>query len=499
MRQNIKSQLSFGNSSIEKMQIDLKSRDDIPALLIGLKYIYMNPELREKILAVLKRSISEAVSLNHGRPGMDLWRILVLGIIRLGAGLDYDRLHELANQHSNIRVMLIVDTWDQEFWTLEAIQDNVRFLTPEVLDQINLLVVQAGHKLLKKKSEESPQLNGRCDSFVVETDVHFPTDISLLYDAIRKILKFMARIPSSETGEGWRQWKYLLKKVKKLVRKIGKIRQSINNSKKGKCKTKEGEERKALQQKKLVEEFAGLHQELLRICEGIIHRAEKDLKNSANIGKIQYFIQHAKRQMNQINRRVLNGESIPQEEKVYSIFEPHTEWISKGKAGVPQELGLRVCVIEDQHGFILNHKVMEKQTDDQVVVEIIQDTKNKFPNFNSCSFDKAFHSPSNKIDLSEILDTVILPKKGKLSVSQLEEESSDDFVSARHQHSAVESAINSLEHHGLDRCLDLGLAGFKRYVSLAILGKNIYQLGRIILEQEKLIKAKKFKPHLIAA
>ena len=215
--------------------------------------------------------------------------------------------------------------------------------------------------------------------------------------------------------------------------------------------------------------------------------------------KIQYFIEHAKRQMNQIDRRVLNGESIPQEEKVYSIFEPHTEWISKGKAGVSQELGLRVCVIEDQHGFILNHSVMEKQTDDQVVVEITQDTKNKFPNFNSCSFDKGFHSPSNKIDLSEILDTVILPKKGKLSVSQLEEESRDDFVSARHQHSAVESAINSLEHHGLDRCLDLGLAGFKRYVSLAILGKNLHQLGRIILEQEKLIKAKKFKPHLIAA
>lgn len=499
MRQNMKSQLCLGNSSIEKLQIDLKSRDDIPALLIGLKYIYLNPELREKVLTVLEKSISETVSLEHGRPGMDLWRILVLGIIRLGANVDYDRLHELANQHSNIRVMLMVDSWSKEFWALETIQDNVRFLTPEALEQINLLVVQAGHKLLKKKSEESPVLNGRCDSFVVETDVHFPTDISLLYDAIRKILKFMARISCSETGEGWRQWKYLLKRCKNLVRKIGKIRQSINNSKKGKCKTKEGEEKKALQQEKLRKDFESFHKELLKICEEIVLRAEKDLtKCGINKEKVLYFIEHARRQMDQIDRRVLKGESIPQGEKVYSIFEPHTEWISKGKAGVPQELGLRVSVVEDQHGFILNHRVMEKQTDDQVAVEIIQDTKNKFPNFNSCSFDKGFHSPRNKIELGEILDTVILPKKGKLSTSQLDEESNDDFVSARRQHSAVESAINSLEHHGLDRCLDLGIAGFKRYVSLAILGKNLYQLGRIILGKERIL-IKKLESNSIAA
>jgi len=56
-------------------------------------------------------------------------------------------------------------------------------------------------------------------------------------------------------------------------------------------------------------------------------------------------------------------EKIPHEEKVFSIFEPHTEWISKGKAGVPQELGLQVCVLKDQYGFILHHLVMEQQTD----------------------------------------------------------------------------------------------------------------------------------------
>ena len=77
---------------------------------------------------------------------------------------------------------------------------------------------------------------------------------------------------------------------------------------------------------------------------------------------MQRFIDHGWRQIDQIRRRVIEDERIPHEEKVFSVFEEHTEWVSKGKAGVPVELGLRVCVLEDQFGFILHHRVMEQQT-----------------------------------------------------------------------------------------------------------------------------------------
>ena len=79
------------------------------------------------------------------------------------------------------------------------------------------------------------------------------------------------------------------------------------------------------------------------------------------LAELEVYIAHAERQIDQIRRRVIYGETIPHEEKVFSIFEPHTEWIGKGKAGVPVELGLRVCVLEDQHRFILHHQVMEKK------------------------------------------------------------------------------------------------------------------------------------------
>lgn len=124
-------------------------------------------------------------------------------------------------------------------------------------------------------------------------------------------------------------------------------------------------------------------------------------------------MQHAIRQIDQTRRRVIHGEVIPHDEKVFSIFEPHTEWISKGKAGVPVELGVKVCILEDQHQFILHHQVMQKQTDDQVAVSMVGEAKKRLTNLNACSFDKGFHSPGNHAALKAQLEQVVLPRKDK--------------------------------------------------------------------------------------
>ena len=199
------------------------------------------------------------------------------------------------------------------------------------------------------------------------------------------------------------------------------------------------------------------------------------------------YIDHAVRQVDHTRRRVLEGQVIPAEEKVYSIFQPHTEWVSKGKAGVPVELGLKVCVVECQHGFILHHRVMQKEQDVDVAVSMAKETKNYLSALSRVSYDKGFHSPQNQIDLANELDMVVLPKKGKLSEKDKERERSDEFKLARQQHSAVESAINALEVHGLDVCPDHGIDGFKRYVALAVVARNIQRLGVLVRKhaQEK--------------
>jgi hypothetical protein len=207
---------------------------------------------------------------------------------------------------------------------------------------------------------------------------------------------------------------------------------------------------------------------------------------------VEHYIRHAERQIDQVRRRVVLDEKIPHEEKVFSIFEPHTEWISKGKAGVPQELGLKVCVLKDQYGFILHHQVLEQQSDDKVAVAMAQGAKDRFENLAGCSFDKGFYSPENKRQLPNILDYVVLPKKGRLSAKDKQIEQCEEFMESRRKHSAVESSINALENHGLDRCLDNGLYGFKRYVALSVLARNIQIMGHLIQQKEfKQLKRRK--------
>ena len=163
------------------------------------------------------------------------------------------------------------------------------------------------------------------------------------------------------------------------------------------------------------------------------------------------------------------------------------------KAGVPVELGVKVCILEGPHQFILHHQGMQKQTDDQITLERVAQAKKRFPHLNACSFDKGFDSPANQLALKEQLELVALPRKGKWSQQAQQQEQAAPFVKARRAHSAVESAINGLEVHGLDVCPDHGIEGFKRYVALAVVARNIHRIGAIVWQQEKAQERRKTK------
>lgn len=484
MRIVMKPQIRMGETDIAAIKLNPKSRDDIPQLLKGLQYIYTTPGLRERVFAILEELLPERedgkgkVSAETGRPGMAQWKILVLGVVRLGLNADYDRIVELANEHSTLREFLGHGRWDrEEQYELQTVKDNLRMFTPELLSRINEEVVKAGHILVKKKDPDE-KLNARCDSFVVETDIHYPTDINLLYDAIRKAIELCGELSKKYDQIGWRQSRYQVKSIKREYRAVQQRKRSRS---KDEVKREEKEE-----------DVRTAHQLYLERATEYLERANKtysdlvalDIKNDSKLDELKEFILHGERQIDQIRRRILQGESIPHEEKVFSLFQPHTEWISKGKAGVPVEFGLRVCVVEDQYRFILHHEVMEKQTDDQVAVGVVKATLKYYARVRSFSFDKGFHSPSNQNELAELLERVVLPKKGKLSEKRRVEESEPEFRELRRQHSGVESAINALEVHGLDKCPYDGLAGFKRYVALAVLARNIHRLGAVLKENE---------------
>jgi hypothetical protein len=479
MRKVIDLQLEFWKKDIADIQFDLQSRDEIPKLLLGLQHIYCTRKIREAVFKVLNRIVPRK-NRENGRPGMDLWKILVLGTLRLNCNIDYDKVHELSNNHRNLRLMLGHDETDTDsLYALQTIRDNIALLTPEILDEVNQIVVHAGHDMVMKKKDDV--LKASCDTFVVETDVHYPTDTNLLFDAMRKTIHLLAIICSEIGITEWRQHHHDIMKIKSLLRGIQRLKRS----------TSKDEAKIAQRDRFIVEE----HQNYIDVCQGFIFRAKETIRilrdlalvsisQDFRLSTVEYYICHAQRQIDQIHRRVVLNEKIPHEEKVFSIFEPQTEWISKGKAGVPQELGLNVCLLRDQYGFTLHYQVLQQQTDDKVAIPMIQQTKDRFANLAGCSFDKGFYSPENRRQLSEILDYVVLPKKGRLSAKDKELEQSEEFVNSRRKHSAVESTINALENHGLDRCLDHGLHGFKRYVALAVLARNLQILGHLIQQKE---------------
>lgn len=479
-------QYQLGELPIGDIQLSLKSRDDIPCILRGLQYIYTTPELRKAVFSLLEEKVAPNVSHKNGRPGLGLWKILVMGVLRLDLNCDYDRLLELVNQHRTIRQMLGEPSgFSEPEYQLQTLKDNVRLLTPQLLESLNELIVNAGHELVKKK--DSDILRGRCDSFVVETDVHFPTDITLLYDALRKVIQLIAQLSERHGSSEWRQYQYNIKQIKRAVR----VAQQA----------KRGQANNPLRAQKKAEQLMAAHQDVLTLAQLQLNKAKKtlsrldttatlSLSDIALIEGIQTFVAHATRQSDQIRRRVLQGETIPSTEKVFSLFEPHTEWIMKGKAGTPVELGVRVCILEDQYQFILHHHVMEKQTDDQVAQIMVTQAKRRFPLLDTCSFDKGFHSPDNQNRLGEHLTVVAMPCKGKRSARVYEREHEAGFIKARNKHSAVESAINALEVHGLNRCSDEGIEGFKRYVALSIVTRNIHRIGTVLKQKAQCRQAR---------
>ena len=151
MRTTTQPQLQLGEIDIANINIDPRSRDDIPQLLRGLQYIYLDGALRDEIFQILEKLGPKKIITELGRPGMMWWKILVMGTLRLNLNCDYDRLQELVNHHNTIRQMLGHGfTDDDKIYSLQTLKDNIQLFTPEILDEINQVVVRAGHKLKKK-------------------------------------------------------------------------------------------------------------------------------------------------------------------------------------------------------------------------------------------------------------------------------------------------------------------------------------------------------------
>ena len=473
MRQGHCEQTRLDTPGVANVALNLKCRDELIPILAGLQYIYSQPELRQQVLDLVAQDVNQDSRSDCGRAGLSYWEITVLAAVRLGCDLDYDKLQDFAEQHRALRQIMGIGDWEENRdFRARRIGDNVRLLKAGTIEAISHAIVGEAYRLCPEAAARQ-----RADSFVVETDIHYPTENTLIVDGTRKIIGYCADLHEIYEIEGWRQHRQLMKKVKEVSRNIGRIAHRKGNNYK---------ERLAKEYRSLLERAQGIVDRAEATCKTLEEDFELNLATEGMIENIRHFIGLTRQVCDTARRRVLEGETVPNEDKLFSMFEPHTQLHRRGKAGEPNQWGRLVLVFEDQLGFISHHCVMDRtESDKDVAVRETRKVQTRLKDaIEELSFDRGFHSPENQIELAKIVSGICLPKPGaKQSIEQLEN-ASVQFHEAKQRHPGVESAIGALQSgNGLVRCRDVGEIGFERYVALAILGRNIHTLGKLIISR----------------
>ena len=473
MRKPFSRQRRLDCSAIENVVLNLKCRHELIPVLAGLQHLYLMPNVRDSILRLIAQDINHDSRRDVGREGLDDWQILVLAGVRLGCDLDYDELQDLAEQHRALRHMMGVGDWDvKTSFNWRRIEDTICAIKPGTLSAINELVVGEGHSLSPGAAKKV-----RGDSFVVETNIHYPTESSLILDGMGKILPLCAAISSELDASGWRQHEHLLKRIRNIAITISRIS----------ARKSAGYE----------ERIKGQYRKLLTRANKILLRA-KELVNQvsgreasiATLGKIADllgFIELTNRVCSTAHRRVIEGTSVPNEEKIFSIFETHTQLYRRGKQAAPNQFGRLVMVYEDGAGFISHHYLLPRDAQDtDVVVEQTRIAQKRHKGrIEDASFDRGFYSAENERQLKSIIEHACLPKRAPGQFADQMKNASVRFHQARQRHPGIESAIGALQFgNGLERSRDRTEVGFERYIGLAILGRNLHVLGKLLIQQQ---------------
>ena len=313
----------------------------------------------------------------------------------------------------------------------------------------------------------------KTDSFVVESNVHFPTDYNLLWDSARKCIDTVcALLDKYRDIKGWRKIRNWKAELKGLMREPGKSTASGGKGKDLRVNTAASN---------YIKKTMTLYSKLEKKLPLWPIADEQDL---VLIISLEYFMQLLRKHIDLVDRRIIKGETIPHEEKMFSIFETYTEWVKKGKSRPSVELGKKLAITTDQFDLIVDYQIMDQEQDRDIVISVA-DRLLRVYKIESWSFDKGYWRKENKQMLQLEVPKVVMPKLGKRNKQEEEEETSRSFKRLKNKHSAIESNINELENRGLDRCPDRGYQHYKSYIGLGICAYNLKKIGAKLLKDQR--------------
>lgn len=470
MRRAYSRQRRFDCSSVAEVQLNFDCRDEIVPILAALQCVYTDHDLRRKITQLVADDLNKDTRRDVGRIGLDDWQVVVLAAVRLGCNFNYDKLQDLAENHRALRGILDVGDWDgQTSFHFKRIRNTLCSLQPETLEQINHLIVAYGQQLHGEARQTV-----RADSFVTETDIHYPTESSLIWDGVRKIVPLCVALAEELGAGGWRQHGHLQKRIKQTVRLISQISAS---------KSPHVKARLPVAYETLLERT----QHILKRAKSLVILGENEpfsLKAMGLSARLGHWLSLVEQVCDTAHRRVVLKQQVPNADKLFSIFETHTQLYRRGKAGVPNQFGRLVLVFEDAAGFISHYHLMDRDAQDaDVIVEQTREAQKRHGGeIERASFDRGFYSPENAEELAKIVSHPCLPARHPQQFAEQTANASVEFHRSRQRHPGIESAIGALQSgNGLKRCRDHSELGLARYLGLAVLGRNLHVLGKLLI------------------
>lgn len=319
-----------------------------------------------------------------------------------------------------------------------------------------------------KKEEKITAGKLRIDTTAYETNIHYPTDSSLLWDSYRTLARLM-RETSDEMRAVGLTHRFHTKKMRKLHLFI----------------TRNSDKR----DKKIQREIKGIYRRLIervRWISSVGETAVKLLSGSldamAVTAELKHYLPITEKITGQAESRVIFGKQVPSAEKVYSLFEEHTELIKRGKAGKPIEFGHKVLLAETGEKFIVHYEPMLKQRADK---ELIQDSLDAHDKIFGCrpavlAGDKGFYESREQLGrLSEEIETVSICKKGRRTAEEDWREGTEEFKAGQRFRAGIEGTISVLKRaFKLGRCLFKGFRNFASSVGCAVFCHNLVMLAR---------------------
>ena len=441
-----------------------------PVLKAISEFLDAQADLIECIRRDLMRGLKRPGSGRNGLTPSQILRSMVLMRVK---NWDYRELRERIADGFTLRQF--TDFYCASVPKHDAFQRSFVRLTPQTLKAINDLVVCAAVDL---GLEDGAKL--RVDTTVVETDIHHPTDNTLLWDVVRVITRLVGRLANVLE----------LRRIKGFCNRRRSARRRMYEIQRMTTRQRQEQQRRT-------------YRALIGITEEVVGSARAALKATRSMGgrdvlaamaieelrkQIEHFCGLGSRVVDQTRRRVLDGEQVPNDQKIYSIFEPHTDLIKRGKVRTPVEFGHKVFLAESAQGLITQYEVLNGNPPDEVhVAASLRRHRRAFGQVPDLyGSDRGFFSEQNLASCKhDGVKVVCIPQRGGKRTAEREAyEKSMDFKQGQRFRAGIEGRISVLlRGRGMKRCRAQGRDRFELLVGAAVLANNLMRIADLLAKQ----------------